>query len=270
MREFAEVETPWGEVRDQDRALAFTARSPTRRLNTRIAARSPREHSVPLKQVMQEAMRAYAHARGMPQREGALMDRSQIEALLNEVREGRTDVADALERLRNLPFEDMGFAKLDHHRALRTGMPEVIFADGQDPGTGGRNLCAHGKGRRQCAGHARLARNVSRRCSRSKPRAEYHEAARAITLMQTRAGCRQGNHRRGLRRHQRSAGCRRSRGDRAADGQHSGAGCGCGRGGHSSPAGAAAHAPIRARARLCAPAWKARCRPWSGAWSMRL
>ena len=47
--------------------------------------------------------------------------------------EGRTAVAEALERLRDLPFEDIGFAKLDHHRALRTGMPEVIFAAGKTP-----------------------------------------------------------------------------------------------------------------------------------------
>src|ERR1700692_4741960 len=59
------------------------------------------------------------------------MDRAQIEALLNEVREGRTGVPDAMDRLRDMPFEDLGFAKLDHHRALRTGMPEVIFASGK-------------------------------------------------------------------------------------------------------------------------------------------
>src|ERR1035438_8916974 len=59
------------------------------------------------------------------------MDRANIEALLNEVREGRTAVPDALDRLRDLPFEDLGFAKLDHHRALRTGMPEVLFAAGK-------------------------------------------------------------------------------------------------------------------------------------------
>ena len=59
------------------------------------------------------------------------MDPAAIESLLNEVREGQTGVADALEKLRNLPFEDLGFAKLDHHRALRTGMPEVIFAAGK-------------------------------------------------------------------------------------------------------------------------------------------
>ena len=59
------------------------------------------------------------------------MDRSQIETLLKEVEAKRTSVADALDRLHDLPFEDLGFAKLDHHRALRTGMPEVIFAAGK-------------------------------------------------------------------------------------------------------------------------------------------
>ena len=59
------------------------------------------------------------------------MDREQIEFLLNEVRDGRTGVSDALDRLRDLPFEDIGFAKVDHHRALRTGMPEVIFSAGK-------------------------------------------------------------------------------------------------------------------------------------------
>ncbi len=51
------------------------------------------------------------------------MDRAFIENLLNEVREGRMAVTDAVDRLRDLPFEDLGFAKLDHHRSLRTGMP---------------------------------------------------------------------------------------------------------------------------------------------------
>jgi NCAIR mutase (PurE)-related protein len=59
------------------------------------------------------------------------MDPDRIEALLNEVREGRTSVDHAMERLHDLPFEDLGFAKIDHHRALRTGMPEVIFAAGK-------------------------------------------------------------------------------------------------------------------------------------------
>jgi hypothetical protein len=47
--------------------------------------------------------------------------------------QGRLSVADALESLRHLPFEDLGFAKVDHHRALRCGSPEVILCEGKTP-----------------------------------------------------------------------------------------------------------------------------------------
>lgn len=53
--------------------------------------------------------------------------------LLEQVRAGKLPVGAAMERLRHLPFEDLGFAKVDHHRALRHGMPEVIFAQGKTP-----------------------------------------------------------------------------------------------------------------------------------------
>lgn len=62
------------------------------------------------------------------------MDQEQLRKLLEQVRDGATDVDAALERLRHMPFEDLGFAKVDHHRALRHGMPEVIFAKGKTPG----------------------------------------------------------------------------------------------------------------------------------------
>jgi pyridinium-3,5-biscarboxylic acid mononucleotide synthase len=61
------------------------------------------------------------------------MDREQIRKLLTDVKEGAVDVDGALDRLRHLPFEDLGFAKVDHHRALRHGMPEVIFGKGKTP-----------------------------------------------------------------------------------------------------------------------------------------
>lgn len=54
-------------------------------------------------------------------------------ALLEDVRTGRLEVGAALEKLRSLPYEDVGFARLDHHRALRKGFPEVIFAQGKTP-----------------------------------------------------------------------------------------------------------------------------------------
>jgi NCAIR mutase (PurE)-related protein len=49
------------------------------------------------------------------------------------VQRGECAIDDALERLRNLPYEDLGFAKLDHHRALRNGFPEVILGEGKTP-----------------------------------------------------------------------------------------------------------------------------------------
>ena len=61
------------------------------------------------------------------------MDPAKLKELLESVRAGATGVDEALERLRHMPFEDIGFAKLDHHRALRHGMPEVIFAQGKRP-----------------------------------------------------------------------------------------------------------------------------------------
>ncbi|MGA3373619.1 MAG: nickel pincer cofactor biosynthesis protein LarB [Terracidiphilus sp.] len=111
------------------------------------------------------------------------MDRALIEALLNEVREGRTPVNEALDRLKGMPFEDLGFAKLDHHRALRTGMPEVIFAVGKTA-----TQVAHIFARMAEAGGNVLATRASREMYQAvhaaEPRAEFHETARAITLTQ--------------------------------------------------------------------------------------
>jgi NCAIR mutase (PurE)-related protein len=59
------------------------------------------------------------------------MNTDQLRQLLEQVRDGETAVPQALESLRTLPFEDLGFAKVDHHRALRHGMPEVIFGMGK-------------------------------------------------------------------------------------------------------------------------------------------
>ena len=47
------------------------------------------------------------------------------------MQQGKISVAQALQRLRDLPFEDLGFAKVDHHRALRQGFPEVVMGQGK-------------------------------------------------------------------------------------------------------------------------------------------
>jgi pyridinium-3,5-biscarboxylic acid mononucleotide synthase len=57
-----------------------------------------------------------------------------IRKLFDQVRAGKLTPDDAVSRLRHLPFEDLGFAKVDHHRALRAGMPEVILGEGKTPG----------------------------------------------------------------------------------------------------------------------------------------
>ena len=59
------------------------------------------------------------------------MDENQLRSLLEQVRAGAMDVDAALGRMRHMPFEDLGFAKVDHHRALRHGIPEVIFGKGK-------------------------------------------------------------------------------------------------------------------------------------------
>lgn len=55
----------------------------------------------------------------------------ELASLLEGVRAGRLSVEGALERLKALPYEDLGFARVDHHRALRTGFPEVIYCPGK-------------------------------------------------------------------------------------------------------------------------------------------
>src|SRR5579863_9116816 len=59
------------------------------------------------------------------------MTEDQLRTLLEEVRSGAADIDSALHRMRHLPFEDLGFANIDHHRALRHGIPEVIFGLGK-------------------------------------------------------------------------------------------------------------------------------------------
>src|ERR1700681_878040 len=63
----------------------------------------------------------------------ATVNAESIRKLFEQVRKGKLTPDDAVARLRHLPFEDLGFAKVDHHRALRAGMPEVILGEGKTP-----------------------------------------------------------------------------------------------------------------------------------------
>ena len=59
------------------------------------------------------------------------MDETRLRALLHEFKDDGLSIEDAISRLRDLPYQDLGYAKIDHHRSIRTGFPEVILGDGK-------------------------------------------------------------------------------------------------------------------------------------------
>ncbi len=109
------------------------------------------------------------------------MNAESIRKLFQQVRAGKLTPDEAVDRLRHLPFEDIGFAKVDHHRALRAGMPEVILGEGKTPAQmaaifarlakHGGNILATRADRKQFAAVKKKVRS-----------AEYRELARAIIL----------------------------------------------------------------------------------------
>ncbi len=103
---------------------------------------------------------------------------------MESVRSGETNLDEAVEKLRRLPFEDIGFAKVDHHRAIRCGFPEVIFCPGKTPEqvVGIFSKLAAGGGENVLA--SRASSEVYAAVAEKFPAAEYHAAARVITLRQ--------------------------------------------------------------------------------------
>lgn len=109
------------------------------------------------------------------------MTPDSILQLLESIQSGETTPADALSRLSRLPFEDTGFAKIDHHRSLRLGLPEVIYAAGKSPEqvadifarmaqTGGSVIAT------------RAGVDAFAAVKEAVPGAEYHQVARVIGL----------------------------------------------------------------------------------------
>jgi NCAIR mutase (PurE)-related protein len=109
--------------------------------------------------------------------------RSGLEDILNRVATGRLTPRAALRRLRDYPYQDLDFAKIDHHRELRKGFPEIIFGQGKTPGQiikiareiagSGSNLLA-----------TRVEPEVYRRIRGKVPGATYNPAARTLSLKQ--------------------------------------------------------------------------------------
>ena len=112
------------------------------------------------------------------------MNSEEIRTILAELKAGTLKIEDAeadiLALLRRAPFEDLGFAKVDHHRVVRQGLPEVIFGSGKTPeqiAAIAERLVAHNTNLLV----TRATRNDFLAVQQVVPDAEFHETARAIT-----------------------------------------------------------------------------------------
>jgi hypothetical protein len=114
------------------------------------------------------------------------MTEDQLRSLLEDVRTGATDVDAALERVRHMPFEDLGFAKVDHHRALRHGIPEVIFGLGK---TADHVIAIAGKllDRDDNVLITRTTPEMAARVTEAFPEAEYFPQSGTVRFWRNRA-----------------------------------------------------------------------------------
>ncbi len=111
------------------------------------------------------------------------MNSGQLLDLLEKIRRGEMTPQQGVERLQHIPYENLGFARVDHHRALRHGFPEVIFGLGKTP----KQVAAIAKSLLPQKGNV-LATRCSPECYREvrkiSKKARYHELARAISIVQ--------------------------------------------------------------------------------------
>lgn len=108
----------------------------------------------------------------------------ELRALLEAVRDGSVPVTQAMEQLKTLPYDNLGFARVDHHRALRQGFPEVIFCAGKTPEQAAeiaRNLADAGQNVLATRADETHFAAIRERL----PDAVYNKAARIVSYMQT-------------------------------------------------------------------------------------
>ena len=112
------------------------------------------------------------------------MTEEQIRKVLEEFKAGTISFADALRSLRTLPFEDLGFANIDHHRTIRQGFPEVVFGMGKTVDQLGKiveSMYKHNHNilvTRTTPAHFERVKQIA-------PQAEFHHNARAIVIKRT-------------------------------------------------------------------------------------
>ena len=109
------------------------------------------------------------------------MDHKRLTQLLKDLRAGKLDVPRAVARLRSLPFEELGFASLDHHRSIRQGFPEVILCEGKAKA----QVVAIARGLLKKGGPLLATRaepEIARALVRLDRRAVYSELARTVVV----------------------------------------------------------------------------------------
>lgn len=111
------------------------------------------------------------------------MEQGELARLLEAVRDGSVSIGEGVERLRRLPFEDIGCATIDHHRQLRQGMPEVIFGEGKSVGQMVRIMGAMAANGSNIL-VTRLGDDKARELLQHFPAATHHADARCLTLEQ--------------------------------------------------------------------------------------
>jgi len=111
-----------------------------------------------------------------------VMDPERLRTLLQEVRIGATTPEDALTVLKSLPFDDLGFAKVDHHRHLRTGLPEVVYGEGKSADQIVQIATAI-LARGQNALVTRIDAAKAAVLCAAFPQARHHEAARVVAVV---------------------------------------------------------------------------------------
>ncbi len=115
------------------------------------------------------------------------MNTESLKSLLQSVRDGTVKVEDAVQRLRSLPFEDLGFARVDHHRSLRQGIPEVVFCQGKTPEQAARIFQKLAEQSENVLA-TRASEEHFRRVRELVPEAQWHPEARIIRLMRRATG----------------------------------------------------------------------------------
>jgi len=109
------------------------------------------------------------------------MDQKLLKKLLTDLKIGKTSVDAVIDRLRTLPYEDLGFASVDHHRAIRQGFPEVIFCEGKTRA----QVLGIARGLLKKGGPllaTRVEPEIGRSLTRLTRRAVYHELARVVAI----------------------------------------------------------------------------------------